>query len=634
MTWGLVAVAHLALASGAAAGGPAVTVLVDTNGDGRVSPRDAAGKNALHPTRIARFLPNLDDDGGQCLAATRRANARPTPRFTAAERAAEACGDASDAVVNGPRDVLDLAPIRLTATRTLPATATARLTLSGAGASNARLFVRTRTGWRPAAGTSITGADLRRGVDAGIEGKALAAARARSYVRVTLTARDGVRAYRDSVAMRLAQWRMQNDLMPSTHVVTARPDRPVVPGAYPSTTGRTIFDPAIGAPPPGSDGFATPAAAQRFVRGIGQGHVDYIDSLRTAVSGSGARFSLFSPMRGVNNRWTQDHFEAGFVQIPRGKGVQRMRVIIRPPLFNTSVELGPIAGRLGLVAAFGNRDLGIAHIRSGSTDSGIADPSLGLGGNLESMPPWKGHPHGAIFLGIGQRRKPDINLERTLRAQSDLPMITMDVDWQDVGHVDEIVHVFSTPEGGWTLGIADPRRAVELMRAAQRAGGGAATFGDPTLRTRGASIDALLADPAFLADQEATSVLIDGQIASLSRQLGMDPARFVRIPVLMAKMPKDPPKPSEPARPQPDLYGFRMPDAVNGLSVNRSTFVAPAQHGPIVQGEDIFQRDIARTLGALGVNVRFVEDRVHLHANGGEVHCGSNALRALTGVAR
>lgn len=144
-----------ALPAIASAAAPAI--LADTDGDGRITGADRAGRHALHPTRIARYLPNLDDDGGRCLRAARRIGPRVTPRFTPAERAAEVCGDGRDDRVNGRRDVADLARVVVRPMRGLADGATARLTLHGAGASNSRLFVRTGTGWVPAKRRTLNG---------------------------------------------------------------------------------------------------------------------------------------------------------------------------------------------------------------------------------------------------------------------------------------------------------------------------------------------------------------------------------------------------------------------------------------------------------------------------------------------
>lgn len=74
-------------------------------------------------------------------------------------------------------------------------------------------------------------------------------------------------------------------------------------------------------------------------------------------------------------------------------------------------------------------------------------------------------------------------------------------------------------------------------------------------------------------------------------------------------------------------YEFVVPDAVNGLSVHSRLFVAPRQHTVSVGGTDVFEAEVRARLAAVGVETRFVEARVVLNANGGAVHCGTNALR-------
>jgi hypothetical protein len=64
------------------------------------------------------------------------------------------------------------------------------------------------------------------------------------------------------------------------------------------------------------------------------------------------------------------------------------------------------------------------------------------------------------------------------------------------------------------------------------------------------------------------------------------------------------------------------PGPVNGLVLNR-TMVVPRQSNPA------FATMVQSRLQALGVNPRFIDDRIY-HFAQGEVHCSSNALRTCT----
>lgn len=67
---------------------------------------------------------------------------------------------------------------------------------------------------------------------------------------------------------------------------------------------------------------------------------------------------------------------------------------------------------------------------------------------------------------------------------------------------------------------------------------------------------------------------------------------------------------------------------VNLLHVDGRVLV-PDPFGPQIGGRDPFQEDLRARLGALGLEVRFVDDWDTFHVNMGEVHCGTNVDRTL-----
>lgn len=304
-----------------------------------------------------------------------------------------------------------------------------------------------------------------------------------------VTVRDRGRTRSDDVAFRLARFRPQTDLMPATRVLAQRLNGdPAVAATYPSTLGPRLFDPRIGVAAPGRE-TETPGAeaADLLARGTLRGQADFLTSLRGALEASGARLHTVAGAPGVNNLWTQDQFELGWVEVPRAGGRrQRMRVVVRPPLRSDDYETGLVAGRLALTRALGHRDLGVADIPAEAPDAGSTDEALNLGGNLESVPAWPGHPHGAIVVGDAPGRRPDPGLLGTMRAQSDT-LVRVDVSWLEVGHADEITHVFRAANPhGWTVAVADPRLGVTLLRRAQAAGAGGLRSGDPSCDSRDA----------------------------------------------------------------------------------------------------------------------------------------------------
>src|ERR1044072_3207075 len=69
------------------------------------------------------------------------------------------------------------------------------------------------------------------------------------------------------------------------------------------------------------------------------------------------------------------------------------------------------------------------------------------------------------------------------------------------------------------------------------------------------------------------------------------------------------------------------PNLVNGLTVG-SRYIAPRPFGPRINGKDALEEAALRALErAGGTDVRFVDDFAAYSDMGGEVHCGTNALR-------
>ena len=68
---------------------------------------------------------------------------------------------------------------------------------------------------------------------------------------------------------------------------------------------------------------------------------------------------------------------------------------------------------------------------------------------------------------------------------------------------------------------------------------------------------------------------------------------------------------------------------VNGLYLSDTHFVAPDPHGPEIEGKDPFKDVMSTKLAAVGVTVHFAEDWDLYHRAMGEIHCGTNATRAV-----
>ena len=108
---------------------------------------------------------------------------------------------------------------------------------------------------------------------------------------------------------------------------------------------------------------------------------------------------------------------------------------------------------------------------------------------------------------------------------------------------------------------------------------------------------------------------VDSQVAILRKELALADDEIIHVPFLHTTID------GESAAYQPGM--------VNGLYVSDTHFAAPDPHGPIIDGKDIFKEALAAPLGQLGITTDFVEDWDEYHVGVGEVHCGSNATRAI-----
>ncbi|WP_370948501.1 protein-arginine deiminase family protein [Amycolatopsis sp. cg5] len=367
------------------------------------------------------FLPNLDDDQRRCHVDPADLD-RPGPEV---DVRLAACNDAADDQVNGSRDEEDLARLRAGRLRG----AAGQVTVDG----QARVFVKRNGGFSP--DTRLSGAELRRGVELGVEGRDIVRDPARwdGWVTVKLTIDGKLGA---SHRMRVAPLLFQNDLQPATTVFAARPARgPGWPDAVPLPSGF----------PEGWDEFSAPLrqeASTKFIAGTAQWWKDV---------------------------WWQDLFEPASASMPTRHGTQTMRVAIRSAnVFDMGSGPTPRpAGRL-LFRDFRGPDVAVVQEYTVESRS-LGKDLINATGNIETVPPYPGFPQGRLVYGSGASRQPDPAFIKMLTAQGQQPPIVLDTTWLAVGHVDEPLHVVRANNArGWTLLVADPRLAVDLLKKVPR----------------------------------------------------------------------------------------------------------------------------------------------------------------------
>ncbi|GAB2774648.1 protein-arginine deiminase family protein [Amycolatopsis magusensis] len=522
------------------------------------------------------FLPNLDDDTRRCMLEPGDLD-RPGLEV---DRRLASCHDAADEVVNGSRDEDDLTKLRLRGSEA------ARVEVDGG--DHVRVFVR-RDGWyRPLTpGETFPAREMRRGVDLAVEGRDIVRDPAKWDGRVRLTARSAGRAVVKE--LRVAPLLFQHDLMPATTVFAGKP------GEGPGWPGEGL--------PPGH-----PGEWDRFS-----------ETLTRATAGVETRFLAGSELW-WKDVWLQDLFEPAVASMPTAHGVQTMRVAIRSAnQWDAGVPTLRPAGRL-LFRDLRGPDVGVVQeFTEGPVVDSWADQRNATG-NFEALPPYRGYPKGRIYYGSAASgdRKPDPAFLRMLDAQGQQPPVVLDTSWLMVGHVDETLHVVRSDNArGWTLMVADPRLAENLLHQAN--GTGARLFAG-TNHEYQPTVEELLGDADFRRRNEAAARHIDDQIAVMLRETGLRAEELVRVPVLFTESDR-----------APGLVAL-APAVTNGLSVTPGRYAAPDPHGPVVHGRDLFKEATERALR--GIRVAWVEDVFWAHVGGGEVHCTTNAwrdTRSLTG---
>jgi protein-arginine deiminase len=336
--------------------------------------------------------------------------------------------------------------------------------------------------------------------------------------------------------------------------------------------------------------------------------------LRKATTTANARLQFVKGTPdGWKDMWLQDTFEPATASMPAVGGPHTMRILIRSGnLWELQGVTTPRpAGRL-LYRDLRGPDVGIVQ-ELATKASPALDDLLNMGGNIESLPPYDGYPHGRIVYGSGARH-PDPGFITMVTSQGYQPPVVVDTSWLMVGHADETTHVVRADNArGWTLAVADPRLAVQLLRDVQRQGGGGQRLFADTNAKHKPTVDELLR--TGLPGNEAAAEHIDDQLKILLKATGLRADELVRLPVFFDKVPG---------------YGLlkaMTPGLVNGLSLTDRQFAAPDPHGPRLHGRDVFRQATERALGRNGVRVHWVEDFFWAHLGGGEVHCATNALR-------
>ena len=628
LTFAGVALVALSLGAAPALAAPLADLRADVNRDGVASlsdPADDLGEDTWDASHGAIVLPNVDDDGRRCAVRARLLPDRQIAR----------CNDATDAIVNGVQDELDLAPLAVAGWPEAPADATATIAIAELG--RGRLFIR-RGGELVALSTGrLTLDELRSGVGLALEARDIARdTRVWSgYLTVTLTVQGGGESSSDTVKLRVAPVLFQHDLMPVSRLL-ATPPVPSDPGEF--AFSQNAFDPKD---------TATRRALAVGRRLASSGQRELFDGLRRglAQAGFGARLQSLRPSR--TDIWAQDVFEPGYASVPAVGGTHTMRILIRSANANrTGRRQGRPLRDAGRPVFTQLQSQGIGAVQQYSPAwqrNSPAQDTYSSTGNFAAIPPYSlgdhSFPAGRILYGSAPGHAPDPSFVRMLAAQGAQAPVVLDTSWLVVGHIDEFITFLPAPTArGWVAAVADPAGAIALLQQARASGHGAAPvfagLDEPEFSSESSklrvrlqpserSVSSLLASRRLRRANVHAAAEIELALSMLRAETGLTDSEIVRVPVLFAPAP-------------PNLHSSGLlallPNAVNGISLGGGVYLAPRQHGPMVAGTDLFEQTIRERLRAISLRVSFVEDWFYAHRGVGELHCVTNTLRTLDGA--
>jgi protein-arginine deiminase len=350
--------------------------------------------------------------------------------------------------------------------------------------------------------------------------------------------------------------------------------------------------------------------------------------------------------------WAQDFLEPGYASMPGPDGPISIRILLR------SAQSTREAGRQVFSQL---RSAGIGGFQPGS-GSGFGWEEINSGGNIETIPPYtsqsgKRWPNGRVIMGTHFGTYPAESMLKFLQSQQAQTPLFLETGWLGVGHVDEMVQFLPANTSlGFTIAVADTTSAIALLRNANVSGHGTTPlvsytgdatpddtlegltlFLDPAL-LHNTTVSSLLSDQSFHTTQAYAQRYIDQNLALLLREVPLREEDILRVPTLFKDVTYPWPMtldghPRRIGLPYPGERQLKslLPQAINGLVLGNGKYVAPKQWGPVLEGQDIFADAVEEVYARVGIKVEWVDDYMSHHVRGGEVHCGTNALREMGG---
>ncbi|RGP59497.1 protein-arginine deiminase type ii [Fusarium sporotrichioides] len=608
-----------------------ITILADTNRDGKVDSNDITSKSTWTNDKGALILPNIGDTGSRCAKKW-----GPSANIQGDESYLDKCNDASDDVQRNPKY---LAPLKTLPLTSLSASAKGSIAIADkAAASKVRIFVKQSGKWNHVAADHIfTATELKSGLELGVDARDVRRPQGwNGYAKIQFTVTDGKAKATDAVAVRVAPVLTHHHGQHAQRILTTGVNE----------------------------------------AGFNKVQEKYVADILRNVADAGIKEPVFQ----FHNQdiWTQDFFEPGYASIPSPNGPVSIRIMIR------SVQSSRRSGR-DVFHDLRNDQVGaVQHPGNGD--------SIDSTGNLETIPPYsyngKSFPAGRTIMGAWEGRAP--LMVEFLKAQQVQDPLILDTSWLYVGHVDEFIQFLpSDNKRGWLIMVADPMKGVGLLKKAAQAGHGkvkavsrplSADEKNERLCLPRQTIDETLKFKKFDTINKHSAERIEANLDIIKRETGITEEDIHRVPALFyyteseswqcagessSQTAEDastqPQKaasnsgitmktaqggPSfkaksivEAATPDKSLHRRVIdtatqvttlyPDSVNGLVMTDSRILAPNPWGPVINNQDIFAAAVSEVYTNAGYNVTYQDDWFSHFQLQGDVHCGSNSWRAI-----
>ncbi|KAK2609000.1 hypothetical protein QQS21_002480 [Conoideocrella luteorostrata] len=616
-------------------------IRVDANRDGVTDLKgtsDIDGKRNWTESSGAIFLANIGDTNDRCK------KLHPVKDLESFEALAK-CHDASDDEQHAPRYMARMLTVPIPG---LSKSAKATVTISDDQvAPLVRIFRALRDGekWEMVKNDTVFSAeDVQRGIQLGIDARDTRRPGGwDGRVKVDFTVEDGETKSQDTAMLRVAPVLLHHHRQPIQKLFA--PD-------FPASSGDTT---------------------------------NYINRVERDIENSMKVANIPGPISKVptDDVWTQDWFEPGYTSMP---GPNSTVVSLRVMIVGRHDSVAH-AERLVYTHLRGEGVGGIdATPSSGDTDNKYS--TLRAGGNIETIPPYefngKKFPSGRVVAGGDKENYPPQRDFFVAQGVQD-PLI-LDSTWLHVKHFDEMFQfVPSKTQRGWSVLAIDPQHGIEILRLVQKTHGGEQRVISRGGQPVGPTINEFLADNKNMEAAKTTSKHMAANIKRLMKETGITEAEIFRLPALFGphQHVKQQTKPISPYRraattepsnktaeiemeemdlaleaeilksikpqvPQEDsayntstaktvwrrkyLKDYEsfepyLPSLVNGLPLSDSHYIAPKPHGPIVNGQDVFERRASDTYKKAGfATVDFIDEWM-LHQVSGDLHCFTNTFR-------